>query len=65
MFKTTWVLAASAFIALSACVTNDVERGLIGAAAGATIANVTGGDSTTGALIGGGAGVFCDNAGLC
>ncbi|MEL6586731.1 MAG: hypothetical protein AAFY65_10780 [Pseudomonadota bacterium] len=54
---------------LSACntgfVDSDVERGLAGAAAGAVIAKGTGGDGGTGAVIGGLAGVFCDDAGVC
>ena len=54
---------------LSACNTgfidSDVERGLVGAGAGAIAAKATGGDGGTGAVIGGLAGVFCDDAGVC
>ena len=49
---------------ISACDT-DAERGVVGAAAGAIISDATGGSKTTGAIIGGVAGVFCDDAGVC
>ena len=49
---------------LAACDT-DAERGLVGAAAGAAVADATGGSALTGAVIGGAAGVFCDDAGVC
>lgn len=52
-------------LALSGCVSTDAERGVIGAAGGAVIADATGGDALTGAVIGGAAGVFCDNMGVC
>jgi osmotically inducible lipoprotein OsmB len=52
-------------VALSGCLANDTERGLAGAAGGAVIADVTGGNALTGALIGGAAGVFCDDVGVC
>ncbi|MBS3979737.1 MAG: hypothetical protein KGZ77_08085 [Rhodobacteraceae bacterium] len=51
--------------ALSGCLTTDTERGLAGAAGGAVIADVTGGNAVTGAVIGGAAGVFCDDLGVC
>lgn len=50
---------------LAGCLDNDLERGVAGAAAGAVVADATGNDGTTGALIGGVAGVFCDDAGVC
>ena len=52
---------------LAACdtINNDLERGVVGAAAGAAIADATGNDGTKGAIIGGAAGVFCDDAGIC
>lgn len=61
---------AAAFVAafgLAGCMgaTSDAERALIGAAAGATAAHLTGNNVATGALIGGAAGVVCDNAGVC
>jgi osmotically inducible lipoprotein OsmB len=52
-------------VALSGCLNTDTERGLAGAAGGAVIADVTGGNALTGAVIGGAAGVFCDDLGVC
>jgi hypothetical protein len=52
-------------LALSGCLNTDAERGLAGAAGGAVIADVTGGNALTGAVIGGAAGVFCDDLGVC
>jgi hypothetical protein len=54
----------SALALLAAC-DSDAERGLVGAAGGAAIASATGGDGLTGAVIGGAAGVFCDDVGIC
>lgn len=44
---------------------SDAERGLVGAAGGAAISKATGGDALTGAVLGGTAGVFCDDFGVC
>ncbi|MFN4193398.1 MAG: hypothetical protein ACK4GM_11065 [Tabrizicola sp.] len=55
----------AATLALSGCLTTDAERGLAGAAGGAVIADVTGGNVVTGAVVGGAAGVFCDDLGVC
>lgn len=52
-------------VALSGCLATDTERGLAGAAGGAAIADVTGGNVVTGAVVGGAAGVFCDDLGVC
>ena len=52
-------------IALSGCMNTDAERGVVGAAGGAVIADATGGNALTGAVIGGAAGVFCDDMGVC
>ena len=52
-------------LALSGCLDTDTERGLAGAAGGAVIAYVTGGNAVTGAVVGGAAGVFCDDLGVC
>lgn len=57
-------LVACAF-SLSGCLATDTERGLAGAAGGAVIADATGGNALTGAVIGGAAGVFCDDLGVC
>lgn len=56
--KPIFLLAAAA-ISLSACVANDTERGLVGAAGGAVISGATGGSPLTGAVVGGAAGYFC------
>lgn len=59
------ILAAIAMAGLAACDGTDLERGALGAAGGAAVANLTGSDVVGGALIGGAAGVFCDDAGVC
>jgi hypothetical protein len=56
-----WVAAAAVLSSLAGCLQGDGERGLAGAAGGAVLADVTGGSALTGALIGGAAGVFCDD----
>jgi hypothetical protein len=59
-------LAAVALVAtLAGCLQTDAERGLAGAAAGALVADATDNSALTGALLGGAAGVYCDNAGIC
>ena len=55
---------------LSACgqgsfLDSDLERGLAGAAAGYGTAVVVDGNKDRGAIIGGLAGVFCDDVGMC
>lgn len=60
MFNFRLLLAAMAVASLSACLDNDLERGLAGAATGAVIASSTGGDAITGAIVGGAAGALCD-----
>ncbi|PPB80313.1 hypothetical protein LV82_02188 [Albidovulum inexpectatum] len=59
------VLSLGAAFALSGCLQTDTERGLAGAAGGAVVADALGGNALTGALVGGAAGVFCDDAGIC
>lgn len=60
------VLAALAAVAtLAGCLQTDTQRGLAGAAGGALIADATGNSALTGAVVGGAAGVFCDDAGIC
>jgi hypothetical protein len=44
---------------------SDTERALIGAALGYGVAEAVDGNGDRGAIIGGLAGVFCDNAGVC
>lgn len=58
------LIALCALLTLAACDT-DAERGLVGAVAGAAVSDATGGSAVTGAIIGGAAGVFCDDAGVC
>ena len=60
MFNFRLLLAGLAVLSLSACLDNDLERGLAGAAAGAVVADSLGGDPVTGALVGGAAGALCD-----
>ncbi len=65
-----FILPLVAASALSACaqggfIDSDVERGLVGAAAGYGAAKVVKGNGDRGAIIGGLAGVFCDDAGIC
>ncbi|MEM6407261.1 MAG: hypothetical protein AAF700_02465 [Pseudomonadota bacterium] len=52
-------------IGLVAACDNDFERGALGAGAGAAVSVATGGNVATGAVIGGVAGVFCDDLGVC
>ena len=63
-YKAITILAVAA-MSLSACLDNDLERGAAGAATGAVVADVTGGSVLTGAIVGGAAGVLCDDAGIC
>jgi osmotically inducible lipoprotein OsmB len=53
--------ALAAVLSLSACLQTDAERGLVGAAGGAVVADAVGIDPLTGALVGGAAGFFCDD----
>ena len=57
MFKTA-ILVAVLSTTLAGCMANDAQRALIGAAGGAVVADVTGNDMATGALIGGGIGLI-------
>ncbi len=52
-------------LALSGCVTSDLERGAIGAAAGGVGAAALGGNVGTGILVGAAAGALCDDVSLC
>ena len=65
MRKTTTLLGLVASLGILAACDSDAERGLVGAAGGAVVSKAIGGDVLTGALIGGAAGVFCDDAGVC
>jgi hypothetical protein len=64
------VLPLALVAGLTACgpggvIDSDLERGLFGAAAGYGAARVVGGNGDRGAILGGLAGVFCDDAGVC
>ena len=62
----TKLLVGLALVAtLAGCLDNDTERGLAGAAGGAVVADALGGNAAVGAVVGGAAGVFCDDAGIC
>jgi osmotically inducible lipoprotein OsmB len=55
------LVALAAVLSLSACLETDAERGLVGAAGGAVVADAVGVNPVTGAVIGGAAGFFCDD----
>jgi hypothetical protein len=55
----------AAAIALSGCVSSDLERGAIGAAAGGVTAAALNGNVGTGILIGAAGGALCDDVNLC
>ena len=57
--------ALFALVALAGCLNTDAERAIAGAAAGAVVADAIGQDGTTGAIVGGAAGAFCDDVGVC
>jgi osmotically inducible lipoprotein OsmB len=50
---------------LSACMDNDIQRGLLGAGAGAALTHVTGGNLYAGAVLGGLFGTICDDVNVC
>lgn len=64
---TTLVTAAALLSACApgAAIDTDTERALVGAAAGYAAAKAVNGNGDRGAIIGGLAGVFCDDAGVC
>ncbi len=62
------LIVATALIsacAPGAAIDSDMERGLVGAALGYGAAKAVNGNGDRGAIIGGLAGVFCDDAGVC
>lgn len=67
--KNVLLFAALASL-LAACgpgsvIDSEVERGLVGAAVGYGAAKAIDGNGGQGAIVGGLAGVFCDDVGLC
>jgi hypothetical protein len=59
MFIRSIVLSTVVCTSLAGCLANNNERGLAGAATGAVIGGVAGGNPLTGAVVGGAAGYFC------
>ncbi|MCK0167914.1 hypothetical protein MWU52_10170 [Jannaschia sp. S6380] len=62
------IIAATALLTAcgpGAAIDSDMERGLVGAAVGYGAAKAVNGNGDRGAIIGGLAGVFCDDAGVC
>jgi osmotically inducible lipoprotein OsmB len=57
MFKTAFIVALLS-TTLAGCMANDTQRALVGAAAGAVVADATGNDALTGAALGAGAGLI-------
>ncbi len=55
----SFLLLSVVCTSLAGCLANDNERGLAGAASGAVIGGVAGGNPVAGAVIGGAAGYFC------
>ncbi len=58
-------LILTATLALSGCVTSDLERGAIGAGVGGLTAAAFNGNVATGVLIGAAGGALCDDVNLC
>ncbi|NKX43475.1 hypothetical protein HCU73_02645 [Roseibacterium sp. KMU-115] len=66
MTKTSLTAALfAAALGLSGCVTSDLERAGIGAAAGGVTAAAFNGNVGTGILIGAAGGALCDDIGFC
>ena len=62
MLKTSYILAATAFLGLSACLNNDAERALVGAGIGCVAGNTIGNNNCVeGALAGGLIGALADD----
>ncbi len=61
MQKITLAAGFATLMAVAGCGDTDIERGLSGAAIGAGASLAVDGDILTGALIGGTAGVLCDD----
>ena len=60
-----WVGAVAGLLVLSACGETVLEQGLLGAGAGAGTAIALGGDVQTGAVLGAGINIFCQNSANC
>jgi len=55
----------AAAVTLSGCMSSDLERAGLGAAAGGVAAAALDGNIATGIVIGAAGGALCDDAGLC
>ena len=64
MFKSLIALALLSTTLSGCLIDSNGERAIAGAAAGAVVADAAGVDPITGALIGGGAGALCHDAGI-
>ncbi len=64
MYIIKLVTAAAFALSVAGCaelgIDTDAERGVAGALGGAVVADAIGGNPVAGAIIGGAAGVFCD-----
>lgn len=65
MRNSKFILAAICLSALAGCMQTDGGRAMVGAGAGALIADATDNNVLTGAALGAGAGALCDDAGIC
>ncbi len=55
----SFILVSLLSTSLAGCLADNNERGLAGAATGAVIGGVSGGNPVAGAVVGGAAGYFC------
>ena len=63
--RITLLVLAVAASALGGCKSTDIQRAIIGATAGAVIADASGGSALAGAAAGGAAGALCDDINVC
>jgi hypothetical protein len=62
MVKIKLALAAALILSVAGCMSTDGQRALVGAAAGAAVADITDNNVATGALIGAAGGALLDDA---
>lgn len=65
MRKLKFLAGPLAILALAGCLESETDRAVVGALAGAAAAKITDNDVGTGALLGAGAGVLCDDVDVC
>lgn len=63
--RITLLVLSLAASALGGCRSTDIQRAVIGATAGAVIADASGGSALAGAAAGGAAGALCDDLNVC